>query len=122
MIHLSIAEAEFSSHRSPRFDLGMKRVMKGAVKFALIRTLEHHREIFAVFPMSLRAKLSVHAFKENRSGERIGNRDADIVGTSRVRGEWFAQCLSMSLRDSRTEERNRIESPWTLKFRLRLSI
>ena len=29
----------------------MKRIMKGAIKFALIRTLEHHREIFAVFPM-----------------------------------------------------------------------
>src|SRR5688572_33491934 len=58
----------------------MESVVQRPVEFAFVGALEHHREVFAVFPVSLRAELFGHTFVKSGAWQRIGNRDADIVG------------------------------------------
>src|SRR5258706_9144532 len=58
----------------------VEEVAYALVEAAVVRSLEHHREVVAVAPVRLGRELLFHALVEDRSGKGVRDRDADVVG------------------------------------------
>src|SRR5262249_47628521 len=62
-------------------DLLMQEIAHRAVEVRAVRAVEHHREVTAVLPVALARELVLHELVELRAGQRIGDADADVIGT-----------------------------------------
>src|SRR5215475_7730568 len=57
----------------------MQGVVESTVELGSVRAAEHHRKVFAVFPVRFFAQSCPNTLIKFRSRERIGNRYSDIV-------------------------------------------
>src|SRR3984885_1318527 len=65
----------------PTANFCMQGIAHSTVKVACVSGLEHDAKILALCPVPLLSKLRLHAFIKYSARQRVGERDADIVGT-----------------------------------------
>src|SRR5258706_10383050 len=65
-----------------RAERRMNQTVKGPIELGDVRSLMHHREVVGIDPVLFCTELPPHALVKPRSGQRIGDRYPDIIGTA----------------------------------------